>query len=280
MRTYRLGEGINGEGLPFLLARHAYLADGTPLTECDTEGRIVPARAMIDTSKATCSGGLLGIAERHRGVEALARALNDGDLVRAPLLLLFLQIDPAPDPSEDIAKYNPWHKPHGPGGGQFTTGPGAGFQNIAQDMHVRFSSTYQSGVNDPTIDLAHQLVMALVAKAILTVSQMNFRPGMPGYGQKLHDQLAMEITALGDPNLRANPVYFNEQSLEDQRIPAGSSVPDVVYGPFGQKPLAAWELKTGRAANISDPATIEQRERTLKNMPGEPLYEYIFVRGE
>jgi hypothetical protein len=280
MRTYRLGEGINGEGLPFLLARHAYLADGTPLTECDTEGRIVPARAMIDTSKATCSGGLLGIAERHRGVEALARALNDGDLVRAPLLLLFLQIDPAPDPSEDIAKYNPWHKPHGPGGGQFTTGPGAGFQNIAQDMHVRFSSTYQSGVNDPTIDLAHQLVMALVAKAILTVSQMNFRPGMPGYGQKLHSELALEVIALGDPYLRSNPVYLNGKSENMGSIPAGASIPDIEYGPPGQKPLVVWDLKTGRAVNTNDPATIEQRDRALRNIPGPPLYEYIFIYGE
>jgi hypothetical protein len=142
MQTYRLGDGVNEEGLPFLLARHAYLADGTPLTECDSDGRIVPARAMLDTAKATCSGGRVRIAERQHGVEALARALNDGDLVRAPLLLLFLQIDPASDPAEDIAKYNPWHKPHGPGGGQFTSGPGAGFQNVAQDMHVRYSTTY------------------------------------------------------------------------------------------------------------------------------------------
>jgi hypothetical protein len=30
MRMYRLGDDVNAEGWPFLLERHAYLADGMP----------------------------------------------------------------------------------------------------------------------------------------------------------------------------------------------------------------------------------------------------------
>jgi len=110
MRMYRLGDGVNTDGWPFLFEGHAYLADGTPLTESDRDGRVVPAQAALAMSKATCSGGLIKLAERSKGIEALARALNEGDAVRAPLVLLHLQID---SPGT-VAKYNPFHKPPGP----------------------------------------------------------------------------------------------------------------------------------------------------------------------
>ena len=119
VRMYRLGEGANAEGWPFLHARHAYLADGTPLTEYDRQGRIVPSQEALGGIEKICSGGCLGLADRRRGIEALARALDEGDLVRAPILLLQLQIDPA----SAITKFNPFHKPPGSGGGQFTSGP-------------------------------------------------------------------------------------------------------------------------------------------------------------
>jgi hypothetical protein len=229
---------------------------------------------MLETTKVTCSNGRLRLAEKEKGLEALARALDDGDLVRAPLLLFFLHIDPAPE----IAKYNPWHKPKGTDGGQFTTGPGAGFVQVGQDMRIRFESTFQPGIYGPDIDAAHKLVMTMAGMAILTVGKLNFRAGMPGYGQALHLALAAQIDALGNPNFHSNPVYLNEKLVMDGRIPLGASVPDVSYGPPGCPPLIVWELKTGRAVDTGDSETTEQRERALKNLPGQPLYEYILVR--
>jgi hypothetical protein len=137
---YRLGEGINAEGLPFLFEGHAYLGDGTPLTDIDDEGRIVPSREALGSEEKICSGGALCLANRRSGIEALARALDKGDLVRAPILLLQLQIDS----DSGLAKFNHWHKPPGSGGGQFTFGPepgaatagSSGFEGAALNMHL------------------------------------------------------------------------------------------------------------------------------------------------
>ncbi len=39
-----------------------------------------------------------------------------------------------------------------------------------------------------------------------------------------------------------------------------------------------FELKTGRAArNISDAEITEQKKRTLRNVPDDPVYEYFQV---
>src|SRR5690349_18142881 len=118
MRMYRLGDRINADGWPFLFEGQAYLADGTPLTEYDDEGRIVPAHGALSTMEKVCSNGQLTLADRRSGIEALARALGKAEPVRASILLLQLQINSAPV----LAKYNPFHKPPGPGGGQFATG--------------------------------------------------------------------------------------------------------------------------------------------------------------
>ncbi len=69
MPTYRLGEGANAQGWPYLRGGHAYLADGMPLTEADPYGRVKPAQATLAKSKATCSGGLIGLADRQNGIE-------------------------------------------------------------------------------------------------------------------------------------------------------------------------------------------------------------------
>src|SRR4051812_24704113 len=119
MRMYRLGDGANAEGWPYLLAGHAYLADGTPITEVDPHGRIGPSRQAFQRVEKVCSGGQLRLSDRRSGIEALARALQADGRVRAPILLLQLQIDPAPN----LSKFNPFHKPPGPGGGQFTFAP-------------------------------------------------------------------------------------------------------------------------------------------------------------
>src|SRR3954471_23428460 len=116
MRMYRLGDRINANGWPFLFEGQAYLADGTPLTEFDDDGRIVPAKRTIGAMEKICSDGRLTLADRTSGIEALARALNRGKQVHAAILLLQLQIKSTPS----VAKYNPFHRPAGPGGGQFT----------------------------------------------------------------------------------------------------------------------------------------------------------------
>ena len=211
----------------------------------------------------------------------MARELDERDVVRAPILLLQMQIDPVPT----IAKFNPWHKPQGPGGGQFASGPEAetspadqgGIDPIAWDMHVDINSTYVPGIHGEDIDIAHNLVIALVQRAVLLVGQINFRPGMPDYGTELHRILNAEIKALHDPDLKSNPVYLLGSQVTTGTIPPGASVPDIVFGPPGH-PLAVWELKTGSAAtNLKDSAIVEQRKRTLLNMPEHPVYEYIQV---
>jgi hypothetical protein len=180
MPIYRLAQGMNPDGLPFLFEGNAYLADGTPLTKSDRQGRVTPAEETFAINKTTCSGGVIGLAERRAGIEALARALDKRDAVRAPLLLLFLQIDPA------------FHKPRGPSGGQFASGQEAGsstelppgFQHVAQLIDVQVASTYKEGIpGNEKIDSAHRTVIKAVYTAILLVDHEGFRPGMPGYGQ-------------------------------------------------------------------------------------------------
>jgi hypothetical protein len=281
---YRLGQDAAGGEWPFLHARHAYLADGTPLTEFDENGRIVPGREVLNPLRKICSGGSLSLADRRSGIEALARALDKDDQIRAPILLLQLQIDPEPA----FVKFNPNHKPPGPGGGRFTSGPWSGsnsyFQEdpleggavepIAQDMHVGFNSTYQKGVYGEDIDKAHDLVVAVVGLAILQVGSQDFRPGMPEYGRKLHDAVATAINALDDPRLVANPVYLGGNEIQSGQ-PKGSSVPDIYYeSPTGK--FVVWELKTGRAVDLQDPDNVDQKDRTLKNIP-DVIYEYIQV---
>ncbi len=122
MRMYRLGDGAEANGWPFLCDGHAFLSDGTPLTECDEDGRIVPAATALSRVAKDCSRSSLRLADRRTGIEALARALNKGDRVLAPILLVQLQIDQA----SNLSKYNPFHKPPGTGGGQFASGPSSG----------------------------------------------------------------------------------------------------------------------------------------------------------
>ncbi len=279
MQLYRLAEGENQEGWPFLRAGHAFLADGTPLTESDDSGRIVPARQTPDLTKATCSGGQTGLHDHQRGIESLARALNDGDAVRAPLLLLHLQIDPNPS----LSKFNPWHRGPGPGGGQFTSGPDAGgdfdpsaIEPAGQSMGVDYTSTYRPG-EDPTADIAHEIMTRMVQRAILAVGNLEFRPGMPGYGQALHLALSREIEALHDPMFQSEPIYLDGMLIENGPIPPGASRPDAAYG-LPNKPAIVFELKSGRAADENSAANVEQRSRTIANLPKGTRYDYFFVR--
>jgi hypothetical protein len=273
---YRIGDDVNAEGWPFLHERNAYLADGTPLTEYDEDGRIVPAWEPLGALGKICSAGQLTLADRRSGVEALARALDNRDAVRAPILLLQLQIDPAPA----VAKFNPFHKPPGPGGGQFTSGPSAGgaIQPIEWRLNVERNSTFVPDPLHPEFAVVHELVMRAVDLAILQVTRRDFTPGMPGYGQKLHDAVAMEIAALHHPGLVANPIYIGGNLFKGEVLPVGSSVPDIVYTENGA-PAVVFELKTGRATDTSDKAVKEQRERALRNMPFGTRYEYIQVYG-
>jgi hypothetical protein len=145
-----------------------------------------------------------------------------------------------------IAKYNPFHKPRGPGGGQFASGPQAGsssapragFHQVAQDMHVRLDSTYKPGVpGNEDIDIAHAVVTDMIYSAILTIGNAGFRPGMPDYGLLLHLALAAQLKLKGDPWLNSGLIYLNGNRVLGNSIPFGASVPDVVYGPPGH-PLA------------------------------------------
>ena len=273
---YRLGDDVNAEGWPFLFERHAYLADGTPITECDEDGRVVPTREPMLALGKICSAGQLTLADRRNGIEALARALDKGDVVRAPILLLQLQIDPAPA----IAKYNPFHKPDGPGGGEFASNPSGGgaIKPIEWNLHVGFNSTFVPDPYHPEFATVHALVMLLVRNAILQITTPTFGPGMPGYGQRLHDVVAMEINAAQVPGLVANPVYLGGGEFKGSAIPAGASVPDIVYT-IPHAPVVVFELKTGRATDTSDNAVAQQRLQTLRNMPFGTRYEYIQVYG-
>jgi hypothetical protein len=303
---YRVAEGPNVEGWPFLYGGRAYLADGTPLIESDEYGRLVATRASRTLVKVACSGGLRSLAERREGIEALARALDKGDRVRAPLLMLLLQIDPEPD----FSKYNHWHKPPGPGGGEFTSGPQAGgsaapnslaadesglqplawnmsrpggrseLEPAAQSMDVQFFSTFDPSGKDPEVIIAHKIVQVAVGRAILLVTKPGFTPGTPGYGQALDDALEEEILMLHHPMFHVKPVYLNMVYLGQMTFaPPGSSVPDVVYGP-ADHPLAVFDLKSGRAATNKDADMLAQKILTLFNVPGDPYYDYFNVVGK
>jgi hypothetical protein len=274
MRMYRLSDGADANGWPFLLNGHAFLPDGTPLTECDEDGRVVPAATALRRVKKDCSGGALRLADRWSGINALARALDRGDSVRAPILLLQLQIDEAPN----LTKYNPFHKPQGTGGGQFADAPSSGgpIQPVEWSLKVDLNSTYQRGVFGPDMDAAHDKVFEAVRKAILEVGSLNFRPGMNGYGILLHKAIALEIRAMNDPDIKANPMYLEKNLLDPGAIPAGASVPDATYAPGGV-PRIIFEFKSGSATDTNDPRNVEQRDRALQNAPGGPLYEYIQV---
>jgi hypothetical protein len=120
----------------------------------------------------------------------------------------------------------------------------------------------------------------MVALAILKVTTLTFRPGMLGYGQKLHDTLEEEIEAAPkDLNLHINNVYKDGKLLAGKRKPLGSSCPDVIFGPPGH-PLAAFEVKSGTAADTSATATRKQREAAMRNLPGPPVYSYFLVREQ
>jgi hypothetical protein len=118
-------------------------------------------------------------------------------------------------------------------------------------MGIGFVSTYRAGLpGNEEIDIAHKLLVVVAWQAILAVAKVGFRPGMPEYGQKLHDAFKAQIYALGNPNFHTDPVYLDKIHIPfDIRLP-GSSVPDVVYGPLGHQ-LAVFELKTGRVANTA-----------------------------
>jgi hypothetical protein len=273
---YRFGDDVNAEGWPFLFERHAYLADGTPLTEYDDDGRVVPTGEPLEALGKICSAGHLTLADRRSGIDALARAVDKGDVVRAPILLLLLQIDPVPA----IAKYNPFHKPDGPGGGQFTHNPygGGAITPVEWSLHVGFNSTFVPDPNHPEFTIVHALVMALVHNAILQITTPTFGPGMPDYGRKLHDAVAAEIIALNHPGLVANPVYLEGKLYDGKVTPPGSSVPDIVYTVHGA-PVLVFELKTGKRHHHKRQFGPQQRLQTLRNMPFSTRYEYIQVYG-
>ncbi len=281
MPTYRLGEGANAQGWPYLRGGHAYLADGMPLTEADPYGRVKPAQATLAKSKATCAGGLIGLPDRQNGIEALARALDKGDAVRASLLLLFLQIDPP----VTVVKYNPYHRPPGPGGGQFTSGSQSGrssprdpgFQHVGQTLNVAVNSTYEYGKYGPEIDAAHKQALLMVYIATTAVGRLGFRPGMPDYGTELDLALTLLVKTGDFPGFSAQPVFLNGKLQRGGTRPPGSSAPDLVYGPEGH-PLIIFELKSGRPAlDLSDAEIVEQKRRTLINVPGNPVYQYFQV---
>ena len=271
---YRLSDRINAEGWPFLFEGQAYLADGTPLTEFDSDGRIVPAQGTFGTTEKVCSDGQLTLADRKSGIEALARALDKEDSVRASILLLQLQINSTPS----LAKYNPFHKPAGPGGGQFTHSPlgGGVIKPIEWSLHVEHNSTFVPDPNHPDFAIVHKLVMTIVRSAILEITTPTFRPGSPGYGRRLHDVVAAEINALNDPGLYANPIYIEREPFLGKGIPAGASVPDIVYVAPGAPPLV-FEIKTGRAIDTSNKDVANQRSQALRNLPFGTHYEYVQV---
>jgi hypothetical protein len=120
------------------------------------------------------------------------------------------------------------------------------------------------------------MVMLLVQSAILEVGQLNFTPGMPGYGQKLHEVLEKKVRALNDPELLPEQVYLSGERKTDATIPLGASVVDIAYGPPGH-PLIVFEVKTGKATDISAAYIVMQRAKAWINLPPGTLYEYVLV---
>ena len=161
---------------------------------------------------------------------------------------------------------------------QFANGPSSGglAKPVEWSLKVDLNSTHQRGVFGPDMDAAHDKVFEAVRRAILEVGSLNFRPGMPGYGQLLHKAIALQILAMNDPDIKANPMYLEKNLLAPGAIPAGASVPDATYAPGGV-PRIIFEFKSGSATDTSSPANVQQRERALQNAPGGPLYEYIQV---
>jgi hypothetical protein len=83
---YRLGDSVNADGWPFLYKGHAFLADGTPLTECNENGQIVPAAVALNRIEKDCSSGNLCFRgpqvhawqRLDAGPEAIAAAVQTG----------------------------------------------------------------------------------------------------------------------------------------------------------------------------------------------------------
>lgn len=274
MRIYRLGDNGQTGRWPYIENGNAFLADGNPLTKQTEIGRIVPAAPALKRLQKDCSDGRLRLADRQAGVEALARALDRKDTARASILLLQLQIDEVPR----LSKYNHFHKPEGPGHGQFASRPSSGgaIQPVEWNMHVGVNSTYQPGVFGPDMDAAHDKVMEAVRKAILDIGDLKIRPGVPGYGQLLHKAIALELLKLNDPDLRPNQIYLHGKLVGPGAILEGSSVPDTVYAPGGV-PKIIFEYKSGRATDTRDSSNVRQKDNALRNVPNAPLYEYIQV---
>ena len=165
--------------------------------------------------------------------------------------------------ASSVAKYNPFHRPAGPGGGQFTDGPsGSGaIKPVEWRLNVDHNSTFVPDPDHPEFTFVHALVMTIVQEAILEVTTPSFKPGSPGYGQRIHDVVADDINTLDHPGLYANPVYIGGGPFEGMEIPGGSVVPDIVYVSPGVPPIV-FEIKTGRATNTADKDVADQRDRT------------------
>ena len=112
----------------------------------------------------------------------------------------------------------------------------------------------------------------------MAVTRLDFKPGMPDYGQELDKALRLLIATGDFPGFTAQPVYLGGSFLSNQlKLPSGCSVPDFVYGPASH-PLMIFELKSGRAAlNLNDSEIVEQKRRTLSNVPDDPVYQYLQV---
>ena len=192
-----------------------------------------------------------------------------------------------------LAKFNPWHKPPGPGGGQFTFGPEgdasaqaatpdeSGFEPVEWSLGANLISGYTYGVHGEDVDIAHKIMMTVTRKAMLDVAALDFRPGSPGYGTALHDAFAVEVEALEikNPLFRSQPMFLLKKDLSWFPFPLpGSSVPDAAYG-AKSCPQIIWELKTGSATDTSLGRNILQRARAERNIPCNPVYEYLLVVG-
>jgi len=249
MRTYCVAVGPNLGGWPYLSGGQAYLVDGTPLTERDQYGRVIVKYDACDYAKISCAGGLTSLEWRKEGVRALARALDKGDAIRAPLVLLFLQIDPVPG----LAKYNPFHKPKGPGGGQFASGAQGEASSSSSTssapsgfIEVAYPGTYHDQVRD-------ELAAAINSSGGLAITEVPLDSGW-GFGARI-DLLVL------DPRVNLLPYGIEVKTGKD---PAYSWQQLIIY------PM----LVLGLGLTTSDKRLKSLGLGPKTKLPPIPIYQY------